>query len=164
MQRETRSKRAYPKRPLIGVGGVVLREDELLLVRRGMPPHQGLWSLPGGAVELGEELPAALEREILEECGISIQVGPIAGVFDAIFRDQDGRVQYHYVLIDFLADYLAGELIAGSDASEAIWTPLAESLNFDLVEGTRQFLASLQAGRPSLRAGRHQPGILYGRI
>lgn len=164
MQREVRSKRAYPNEPLIGVGGVVLREDELLLVRRGRPPSQGLWSLPGGAVELGEELPAALEREIQEECGISIQVGPIAGVFDAIYRDRDGRVQYHYVLIDFLADYLEGELIAGSDASEAIWTSFAESLNFDLVEGAKQFLASLQADLPSLRSGRPKPGVLYRRL
>ncbi len=163
MQRETRSERAYPKQPLVGVGGVVWRENELLLVRRGMPPHQGLWSLPGGAVGLGEELAVALKREILEECGISIQIGPIAGIFDAISRDQDGRVQYHYVLIDFLADYLAGELIAGSDASEAVWTSLAESLNFDLIEGTKQFLASLQSGLSSPGAGR-QPGVLYGRI
>jgi ADP-ribose pyrophosphatase YjhB (NUDIX family) len=164
MQREIRSKRAYPNRPLIGVGGVVLRGDELLLVRRGMPPSQGLWSLPGGALELGEELSAGLEREIREECGISIQIGPIVGVFDAIFPDQDDRVQYHYVLIDFLADYLAGELIAGSDASEAIWTPFTEYLNFDLVEGTRQFLANIQANLPGLRSDRDKPGVLYGRI
>jgi ADP-ribose pyrophosphatase YjhB (NUDIX family) len=164
MPREARSKRAYPNQPLIGVGGVVLREDELLLVRRGLPPGQGLWSLPGGAVELGEELPAGLKREIREECGISIQIGPIVGVFDAIFRDQDNRVQYHYVLIDFLADYLAGELTAGSDASEAVWVPFAEYLNFDLVEGTKQFLASLQVNLPGLRSGRDQRGVLYGRI
>ena len=164
MQREVRSKRAYPRKPIVGVGGVVLRENELLLVRRGLPPSQGLWSLPGGAVELGEELATAFKGEIQEECSISIQVGPIVGVFDTIYRDPAGRVHYHYVLIDFLADYVAGNLVAGSDASEAAWVPFEKFPSFDMADGAKQLLGYLQSALLDLKTDRQKLGVLYGQI
>ncbi len=129
------SSRAYPARPLVGVGGVVLKGEELLLVRRSAPPSQGLWSFPGGGVEIGEELAEALKREVREECGISIEVGRIVGVFDLIYRGPGGGVAYHYLLVDFLASYLEGDLRAGSDVADAVWVPCREALKFDLAEG-----------------------------
>ncbi len=164
MPKKDANGRAYPSRPLVGVGGVVVREKELLLVRRGAPPSQGLWSLPGGAVELGEGLAAALKREVLEECGISILVGPIAAVFDAIYRDRSGRFQYHYVLIDFLADYKEGELAAGTDAIEAAWASFDELSGFNLADGARRLLSHLLSTLPGLRSDRGVSDIYYGQI
>lgn len=156
--------RVYPHHPLVGVGGVVLRGNDVLLVRRGVPPSQGLWSLPGGGVDLGEGLSDALKREVQEECGISIQVGPVIGVFDAIYHDHFGKIKYHYVLIDFLAEYLGGSLSVGSDVIDATWVPLEECLKFDLVEGAEQLLHFLQPTLVRLRESGQSLGVLYRQI
>ncbi len=116
--------REYPARPIVGIGVVVLREDAVLLVRRGKPPNIGSWTLPGGAQEIGETAEAAARRELLEETGVA--VGPLhfAAVVDSIRRDDEGRVQYHYTIIDFCARWVSGEPLAGSDVTEAVWAPL----------------------------------------
>jgi len=116
--------RAYPERPFVGVGVIVFRGDEVLLVKRGRPPRAGSWSLPGGVQHIGETVVAAAVREVREETGIEIVVGEVVAVVDSITRDEEGRVQYHYTLIDLQAEWRSGEAVAGDDAAEAAWVPL----------------------------------------
>jgi ADP-ribose pyrophosphatase YjhB (NUDIX family) len=113
--------RRYPDAPRVGIGIVVLRGDEVLLIRRGQPPALGAWSLPGGGQELGETAEAAARRELFEETGL--EVGPLrlAGIADSIHRDGAGRVEYHYTIIDFAAAYAGGEARAGGDIAELAW-------------------------------------------
>jgi ADP-ribose pyrophosphatase YjhB (NUDIX family) len=113
--------RRFPPRPIVGVGAVVIEERRVLLVRRARPPLLGEWSLPGGAVEVGETLAAAVQREVLEETGIVVAVGPVVEVLGRLHTDADGRVDYHYVLIDYLCTVVGGRLAAASDASGAAW-------------------------------------------
>jgi ADP-ribose pyrophosphatase YjhB (NUDIX family) len=103
------------------VGAVILRNGEVLLVRRANPPLQGEWSLPGGALELGETLRHGIAREVEEETGLDVEVGPVLDVVDSIFPDGDGRPQYHYVLIDYFCHLRSGTPTAASDASELRW-------------------------------------------
>lgn len=128
--------RHYPQQPLVGVGAVVFRGDEVLLVRRGQEPARGSWSLPGGLVELGETLEAAIRRELAEETGLTVTLLGISAVAERIFPDPDGRIAYHYVLVDYLCDYAAGELTAGSDITAARFVSLADLSGFDLPEFT----------------------------
>ena len=114
-------KREYPESPLVGVGAVIVRDNRVLLIRRGQPPLLGEWSLPGGVLECGETLREAANREAREETGLVVDVGEMLGVYERIIRNDDARVRYHYVLIDFVCRPVAGELKAGSDAAEAAW-------------------------------------------
>lgn len=100
---------------------MVLRDGEVLLVKRKHEPGKGLWSIPGGLVELGERLRDAVKREILEETGMEVEVGELLDVVDNIVRDEEGRVRFHYVLVDFLAEPLGGSPAASGDAEEARW-------------------------------------------
>ena len=113
--------REYPQSPVVAVGGIILDGEKVLLVRRGQEPLLGQWSIPGGAVEVGEQLPEALRREILEETGLAVRVGEIVEVLDRIIHDEQGKVRYHYVLADYLCRVEGGRLQAASDASEASW-------------------------------------------
>jgi 8-oxo-dGTP diphosphatase len=117
--------REYPLRPVIGVGTVVWHGERVLLVRRGRPPRQGQWSLPGGAQELGETVAEAARREVREETGLEIELGEVLATVDMIEREGD-RVRYHYTLIDFSAEALGPDLRAGGDAADARWFTLAE--------------------------------------
>ncbi len=144
-------KREYPDHPLVGVGAVVLREDgRVLLVRRSHPPRQGEWSLPGGLVELGESLADAVRREVLEECGIDVTVGPLLGVFQPIERDTAGRIRFHYVVLDYLAYFTAGRIRPSSDAGDAVWVHPDSLARYHLAEETlaiiRRALALHRAG------------------
>lgn len=114
-------KRDYPERPIIGVGAVIIHHGRVLLVRRATEPLKGEWSVPGGMLELGEKLHDGIRREVLEETGLLVQPGEVLDVFDSIFRDEQGRTQYHYVLIDYLCHYTSGEAMAGSDVSQVRW-------------------------------------------
>jgi len=113
--------REYPEVPLIGVGAVIVQDGRVLLIRRGQPPLLGEWSLPGGVLECGEALREATVREVGEETGLTVETGDMLGVYERVIHGDDGRVRYHYVLIDFLCRPVAGNLKAGSDAAEARW-------------------------------------------
>jgi 8-oxo-dGTP diphosphatase len=115
---------------------VIFRGEEVLLVRRGQEPAKGAWSLPGGLVELGETLSAALHREIAEETGLRVRILGIAAVLERIFPDEAGKIAYHYVLIDYLCDYLEGELRPGSDITAAQFVAMADLTRFDLPQFT----------------------------
>lgn len=151
-----RSDRQYPARPLVGVGCVVLNGAHVLLERRGQPPARGAWSIPGGLIELGETVEEAVRREVLEECNVVVEVGPLLGVFEPMVRDTDGRLQYHYVVIDFAGYYVSGELTAGDDAAELCWADPAALDSYELMPVTRQMIERallLTGGKPDA----HQP-------
>jgi len=126
--------RDYPDRPLVGLGAVIVRDREVVLVRRASEPLRGKWSLPGGMLELGETLRQGIAREVLEETGLRVRVEQVLDVFDSIVPDATGRTQFHYVLIDFLCVPLGGELRAGSDVSEVVWAAVDELKRFGLTE------------------------------
>ena len=113
--------REYPDRPFVGVGVVVWRGDNVLLIQRGKPPRIGAWSLPGGAQELGETVRETAVREVREETGVEIDVTHLIDVVATITRDKDGRVRLQYTLVDFAAEWRLGETVAGSDAMGAQW-------------------------------------------
>jgi 8-oxo-dGTP diphosphatase len=118
--------REYPENPLVGVGAVIVQDNRVLLIRRGQPPLLGEWSLPGGVLECGETLREAVVREAREETGLLVEPGEMLGVYERVIRGDDGRVRYHYVLIDFLCRANTGTLGAGSDAAEARWFTATE--------------------------------------
>jgi 8-oxo-dGTP diphosphatase len=125
--------RAYPDRPIVGVGAVVLCDGaRVALVRRRHEPLAGEWSLPGGVVEIGETLEAAVAREILEETGLAVTVGPVIDVFDRITFDRDRRVHYHFVLVDYLCRATGGTLGSGSDASDVALAAAADLAQYNL--------------------------------
>jgi ADP-ribose pyrophosphatase YjhB (NUDIX family) len=124
--------RKYPDRPYVGVGAVIVEDGKVLLVKRKYDPLAGRWSLPGGGVEVGETLEASIAREMLEETGLDIEVGPVIEVFDRIVRDEDGRVRYHFVLVDYLCWPAGGTLQAGSDVADAVFVDPAELVPYEL--------------------------------
>ncbi len=111
----------YPNRPLVGVGVVAVKDGRVLLIRRGKPPREGGWSLPGGHQRLGETVRETARRELREETGVEAAVTALLDVVDSITRDAAGAIAYHYTLVDFLAEWRAGEVRAGGDAAEATW-------------------------------------------
>ena len=134
-------KRDYPQAPIVGVGIVCLRGDEVLLVRRGKPPREGGWSLPGGRQKLGETVRQCALRELAEETGVAAEIGALLDVVDSMTRDGGGGLQYHYTLVDFRADWKSGEPRAGGDAAEAGWFAAAELGELDLWDETRRIIA-----------------------
>ena len=116
-----KQKNDYPGHPRVAVGAVVFKDGCILLVRRGQPPAEDQWAIPGGSVEIGETLREAAEREIWEETGIQIRASKPIYTFDVIDRDKAGKVRFHYVIVDLTADYVGGEPKPGDDALEARW-------------------------------------------
>jgi 8-oxo-dGTP diphosphatase len=114
-------KREYPESPVVGVGAVIVQNHRVLLIRRGTPPLLGEWSLPGGVLECGETMREAVVREAHEETGLAIEAGEMLGVYERVIRSDEGRVRYHFVLIDFLCRPVGGNLKAGSDAADVRW-------------------------------------------
>ncbi len=127
-------KREYPERPIIGVGAVVVDGGRALLVRRATEPLLGEWSIPGGMLELGEKLRDGTRREVLEETGLTVEPGEVLEVFDSIFADEQGRTQYHYVLIDYLCVCRSGQATAGSDVSDVRWVTEEDLVGLGLRE------------------------------
>jgi ADP-ribose pyrophosphatase YjhB (NUDIX family) len=140
-------KREYPDAPVVAVGVIIRDGDRLLLVRRDQEPARGLWTFPGGAVELGEDLQAAARREAREETGLEVEIEQVAVVFDRIDRRGAG-VRYHYVIIDYYARPVGGELRAGSDVSDARWVTGADLQALPMTELASEIAGELLLGRP----------------
>jgi 8-oxo-dGTP diphosphatase len=133
-------KREYPDHPIVAVGAIIIEGDEVLLARRGKEPGYGEWSIPGGAVKLGETLEEAVIREVREEVNLAIRVEEVVEVLERIFRDPEGRVRYHYVLVDFLCQRLSGVEKPSSDVSELQWVPISEIPRQPLPGRTRKVI------------------------
>jgi len=129
--------------PQLGVGAIVCHQDKVLLVKRGKPPSAGQWAIPGGKVQAGEALRVAAEREILEETGVVIRAGELAYHFEFIERDERGALRYHYVVLDYVGEYVSGEPCAGDDAAEARWVGFDELSSLALNTSTREALHRL---------------------
>ncbi len=133
--------REYPLRPIVGVGAIIIENENVLIVRRGQPPKMGAWSIPGGGVHLGEDLEEACMREVKEETGLDVEILSEGRVLNRITRDEWKRIQFHYVLIDFVCRPVGGTLQAASDISEARWVPLSEVSSLSpMTSGTAEFI------------------------
>ena len=133
--------RQYPERPIVGVGAVIVDEGKVLLVKRKYEPLKGQWSLPGGVVESGETLDSCVAREMREETGLEVEIGPVIDVFDRITRDGEGRVRYHYVLVDYLCWPSDGTLRPGSDVDAAVWADASDLSSYHLTEKATAVIA-----------------------
>ena len=139
----------------MGVGAVIVDDGKVVLVKRKYEPLKGQWSLPGGMVEIGEMLESALAREMLEETGLRVDVGPVIEVFDRIMRDEEHRVRYHFVLVDYLCWPADGSLQAGSDVDMAIWADPAALGQYALTEkATSVIQRGLTLAREAPRSAR----------
>jgi len=139
-KRLAQQKNDYPGKPRVAVGAVVFKDECILLVRRGQPPAEDLWAIPGGSVEIGETLQEAAEREILEETGIRIRASKPIYTFEVIDRDAAGKVRFHYVIVDLVADYVMGEPSPGDDAIEARWVSAGEINDLEVSSATLKLL------------------------
>jgi ADP-ribose pyrophosphatase len=128
---------------MVGIGVVIVDGGRVLLVRRGRPPAMGQCAFPGGLVELGEAVRDTARREALEETGLEVEVAEVAAVVDRVVRDAEGRIQYHYVLIDFIAHPVAGSLRAGDDAADVRWVGRDELETLDVTEAVREIARKL---------------------
>jgi 8-oxo-dGTP diphosphatase len=133
-------KREFPETPLVGVGAVIIEDSRILLVKRAHPPLQAQWSIPGGVLEVGELVRDAAIREAREETGLVVEPGDLLGVYDRVLRNAEQRVQYHYVLVDFLCRRVGGQLQAASDAAEVRWFTREELPPLKLAEDTQDVI------------------------
>jgi 8-oxo-dGTP diphosphatase len=151
-------RREYPERPVVGVGGVVIVEERTLLIRRGHPPLEGEWSIPGGTLEVGETLLDAVRRELLEETGIEVRVGELIEAFERIFPDGDGQPKYHFVILDYLCEAVSGKARAGSDVTDVAWATESELAKYSLTPTATRVIkkAFVMAREREGRAGSSQ--------
>lgn len=133
----------YPLTPRVGVGAITLQGGKVLLVKRGIEPSYGLWAIPGGTLKLGETLQDCAAREILEETGIRIKVGACVYVFDFLERDDKGKIKFHFVVVDFAADYISGEPKGADDALDARWLSPSELTALPVSKNTLKALHSI---------------------
>lgn len=160
-EQEALSSRIYPNRPIIGVGGVVVRGEEVLLIRRAHEPAKGAWSIPGGAVHIGETLEDAVKREILEETSISVRVHDVVAVLDRIIPDINKTIKFHYVLIDFLCTPFTNDNpLSGSDAEDGRYVNLSDLDDYELTAVTRDVIE--HALRLAHGSNRHSIYFKYG--
>ena len=138
-------RREYPQAPIVTVGGIVFNGERVLLAQRGQEPNKGRWSIPGGAIELGETARQAVEREVREECGATVQAGEVVEVLDILERDQAGALRFHYVVIDFLCKYASGELTPGDDAADVRWVHPDELDTLNVLPRARDIIAKARA-------------------
>jgi 8-oxo-dGTP diphosphatase len=131
-------KRLYPTQPVVGIGAIVLRQGEILLEQRGNEPARGQWTIPGGVVEVGESLENAVRRETKEETGLTVESANLIDVVDQVHLDKQGKIEYHYVIIDYIVK-ATGEPKAASDAEALKWIPISEVEGYDLTPSFRRF-------------------------
>lgn len=136
-------RREYPDAPIVAVGAVVMHDGKFLLVRRRNPPSQGMWSIPGGVMEVGETFQDTARREVKEECGLDVKAGQVVEVIQNIVRDEAGAVHYHYVIVDVLAEMTGGRLQAGEDAADALWAGEEELNQIEMTQSARSLLGRL---------------------
>jgi len=132
----SRKKREYPDRPYVGVGVIVFRDQEVLLVKRNKEPNKGQWSIPGGKQMIGETVAEAAQRELLEETGVNVDQLLLVDVVDAIIPDVEGKIKYHYTLVDYMGHWKSGKSRPGDDAQEVSWVRLNELSLYSLLEET----------------------------
>jgi 8-oxo-dGTP diphosphatase len=137
------SKREYPEFPRVGVGAIVIKDGKVLVVKRAAPPNKNLWAIPGGMLELGETIQEGAEREIFEETNIHIRAGKPIFTFDLLERDNEGRVYFHFLIVDLEAEYLAGEIKAASDALDVRWVTPEECQGLTATSATIRMLKEL---------------------
>jgi 8-oxo-dGTP diphosphatase len=145
--------RRYPKRPLVGVGAIIFRRDRILMAQRGKQPLKGWWSLPGGALELGESLEDAVRREVLEETGLEVVPIKLFEVFERIMRDADGAPEYHYILIDYVCRVTGGVLFPGDDVCAVDWVRRRDLASLQITEGTLAVIERAFDRRAEWRGG-----------
>ncbi len=146
VEEEVRERRQYPRAPLIGVGAVIIKDGKILMIKRAFDPGKGRWSIPGGLVEVGEKLADACEREAEEETGIRVQVLELIGAYDMIVPDDEGRIKYHYVLVDFLAKPVGGVDGTSPEVLEKRWVTYDEAKQLDMTNSARKALQELFTG------------------
>ena len=134
------SSRNFPSSPKVGAGAVVIKDEKILLVQRKNAPQKGKWAIPGGKVKLGETLQKAAEREILEETGLTIKAKAPIYAFDLIEHSRDGKILFHFVIVDLKADYIKGEIHSADDASNARWFTPSELEFLNMTETTKNLV------------------------
>lgn len=132
--------RRYPERPLVGVGAIIFRQGRILLIQRGREPAFGKWSLPGGLVELGESLRDAVRREVFEEVGVAVEVKELIIALDRVIHDENGRIEYHYVLLDYLCEWIQGEPRPASDVLDCAFVSMDALHTYSLTGGTEEVI------------------------
>ncbi len=132
-------KRLYPDQPIVGIGVVIVKEDKIALIKRGNEPARGKWTIPGGLVELGEPTELAVIREAKEETLLDVENPTLVDVVSQVEVDPEGKVKYHYVIIDYLVHVVGGTIAAASDAAELRWVPFDEVESYDLTTSFRLF-------------------------
>jgi 8-oxo-dGTP diphosphatase len=143
MKAVAKDTRRYPRYPLLGVGALIFEDSRILMAQRGKQPLKGLWSLPGGLVETGESLDAAIRREVREETGLEVRPLGVLEIFERIMRDAEGAAEYHYVLIDYICRVAGGRLCAGDDVCDVAWVGRRGLKDLQITEGT---LAVIEKG------------------
>jgi mutator protein MutT len=132
-------KRLYPDQPIVGIGAVIIREGKIVLIKRGNEPAKGKWSIPGGHVELGETPEQAVIRETREETGLEVENPRLIDVVSNVDLDEEGKIKYHYVIIEYFVHVKNGTAQATSDAAELIWVPFDEVDDYNLTRSFRLF-------------------------
>ena len=138
-------KREYPNRPYVGVGVIVFRDQEVLLVKRNKEPNKGQWSIPGGKQMIGETVAEAAQRELLEETGVKVDSLLLVDVVDTIIPDTEGKIKYHYTLVDYMGHWYSGDSRAGDDAQEVRWVHLNELSSYSLMDKTMNIIHKASA-------------------
>ncbi|MBI5876804.1 MAG: NUDIX hydrolase [Chloroflexi bacterium] len=138
--------REYPEYPIASVGVVVVKDNKVLLAQRGKDPARGRWTIPGGVIEVGETVHEAGRREIMEECNIDVEIGALYKTYDSIVRDAEGRVRFHYVILDVFGTHTGGTVRAGGDVSAVRWIGVDDLLTLDVLPAVAALVRDVVGG------------------
>lgn len=155
-------KRLYPNQPVVGVGAIIVCNGKILLEKRKSEPERGKWSVPGGLVELGESTEQAVIREVEEETGIVVENPKLVDVVDNIIFDEDGKIEYHFVIVDYFVRLKSGELKAADDAEELRWVALDDAEKYNITKTLRDFLQGNMEKLKTLNSCKEQSGFSHG--